>query len=126
MLVAATLLSGCSDSTGVGYENAIVASMKRDLVELLAAQDAFYVTNGDYAGSFGGRETPGTGGAGVAFFTPSRGNALTLYYRDPSSWTATETTYLVPGTAITCGIYHGPPAASPNAAVTSSRTAACW
>jgi len=126
VLVTAALLSGCSDPTGVGYENAIIASMKSDLVELLVAQDAFFVTNGDYAGSLGTWEISGTGGAGVAIFTPSRGNVLTLTYRDPSSWTATATTYLVPGTATVCGIYDSPLAASPNAAVTSSRTAACW
>jgi hypothetical protein len=111
----------------VGYENAIIASMKSDLVELVAAQDAFYLTNSDYAGSSGTSETPGTGGAGVAIFTPSRGNVLVLTYRDASSWTATVTYYyLAPGTTTVCGIYQGPPSASPNAAVTSHRTPACW
>lgn len=126
VLLTATLLLGCSDSTGVGYENAIVASMKSDLLELVAAQDAFYLTNGDYAGLLGTSEAPGTGGAGVASFTPSHGNVVVLTYRDASSWTAIIVNPAIRLSPNTCGIYHGPGDASPNPAVTAPRTVGCW
>ncbi len=127
LLATATLLSGCSDSTGVGYENAIVASMQTDLVELLAAQDAFHVTNGNYAGSIGQwGDIAGGGGAGVVKSWPTGRNVVVLYYVSDSSWAATIWNSEIQVSPNVCGIYHGPASVSPDPSVTAPRTVECW
>ncbi len=107
-------------------QKAIVASMKSDLRNLVTAQEAFFSDNNDYAGSAGATQTNGTGGAGVVTFTPSTGNALTLTYVDAAGWTATMVNPAVTGTPNTCGIYTGPVANSPNAAVVQEGSPSCW
>ena len=128
MLATATLYLGCLDSTGVGYENALRAAMLDDMTRFLAAQDAFHSAYGDYAGSIGSSETPGTGGAGVVVFVPSREKAVTLTYVSDSSWGATIVTWDTPGpgTSSVCGIYQGSRPDPYFPATMSPRTAACW
>ena len=69
-------------------EKAVVASMKSDLKNLVAAQEAFFSDNQDYAGSVAATQTNGTGGAGVLAFTPSANNAITIVYTDAAGWAA--------------------------------------
>ena len=107
-------------------QKAIVASMKSDLRNLVTAQEAFFSDNNDYAGSVAATQTNGTGGAGKVTFTPSQGNVLVLTYIDAAGWKATMTNPAVTGTPGTCGIYTGPAANSPNAAVTQEGAPACW
>ena len=108
-------------------QKAIVASMKSDLRNLVTAQEAFFSDNNDYAGSStAGAQTNGTGGAGKVTFVPSTGNVLALTYVDAAGWKATMTNPAVTGSPATCGIYTGPAANSPNAAVTQEGSPACW
>jgi prepilin-type N-terminal cleavage/methylation domain-containing protein len=108
-------------------QKAIVASMKSDLRNLVTAQEAFFSDNNDYAGSAtSGAQVNGTGGAGKVTFTPSTGNVLALTRVDAAGWKATMTNPAVTGTPSNCGIYTGPSANSPNAAVTQEGSPACW
>ncbi len=117
-------------------EKAVVASMKSDLRNLVTAQEAFFSDNQDYAG--GGPyigdgtayvQANGIGGAGTLAFTPSKDNTVTVAYVDAAGWSATATNPAVPATSVpnTCGVYVGPVANSPNAAVVIAEGApACW
>jgi prepilin-type N-terminal cleavage/methylation domain-containing protein len=107
-------------------QKAIVASMKSDLRNLVTAQEAFFSDNNDYAGNFGAAQINQPGGAGTVTFTPSTGNALTLTYVDAAGWSATMQNPAVTGVPNTCGIYTGPAANSPNAAVTQEGAPGCW
>jgi prepilin-type N-terminal cleavage/methylation domain-containing protein len=108
-------------------QKAIVASMKSDLRNLVTAQEAFFSDNNDYAGSTtSGAQANGTGGAGKVTFVPSTGNVLGLAYVDAAGWKATMTNPAVTGSPATCGIYTGPVANTPNAAVTQEGSPACW
>ena len=108
-------------------QKAIVASMKSDLRNLVTAQEAFFSDNNDYAGATtAAAQTNGTGGAGKVTFTPSTGNVLTLTYVDAAGWKATMTNPAVTGSPATCGIFTGPAANSPNAAVTQEGSPGCW
>src|SRR5512143_1266812 len=108
-------------------QKAIVASMKSDLRNLVTAQEAFFSDNNDYAGATTATaQINGTAGAGSVVFVPSQGNVLTLTYIDASGWKATEVNPAVTGTPNTCGIFTGPAANSPNAAVTQEGSPACW
>ena len=107
---------------------AIMASMKADLRNLVTAQEGFYFDNTDYAGSTtSGLAVNGTGGAGQIEFLPSNGNVLTLIYISATGYKAVMTN---PITAVSspnsCGVFIGPLANSPNAAVTMEGAPACW
>ncbi len=108
-------------------QKAIVASMKSDLRNMVTAQEAFFSDNNDYAGStVSTAQTNGTGGAGKVSFVPSKGNVLTLTYVDAAGWKATMTNPAVTSTPTNCGIFTGPLANAPNAAVTNEGAPACW
>ena len=107
-------------------QKAIVASMKSDLRNLVTAQEAFFSDNNDYAGSVAAAQTNGTGGAGKVTFTPSTGNVLVLTYVNAAGWKATMTNPAVTGVPSNCGIYTGPVANSPNAAVPQEGSPGCW
>ena len=68
----------------------------------------------------------GVAGAGKVTFVPSTGNVLALTYIDAAGWKATMTNPAVTGSPNTCGIYTGPAANTPNAAVTQEGSPACW
>jgi prepilin-type N-terminal cleavage/methylation domain-containing protein len=107
---------------------AILASMKADLRNLVTAQEGFYFDNTDYAGATtSGLAVNGTGGAGRIQFIPSTGNILTLSYISATGYKATMTNVIVAAnTPNTCGVFVGPIANSPNAAVTMEGAPACW
>ena len=108
-------------------QKAIVASMKSDLRNLVTAQEAFFSDNNDYAGSTtSAAQTNGTGGAGKVSFVPSTGNVLALTYVDAAGWKATMTNPAVTNNPKNCGIFTGPVANAPNAAVTQEGAPACW
>jgi type IV pilus assembly protein PilA len=88
-------------------QKATVATMKSDLKNLVAAQEAFFSDNQDYAGSIGASQTNGTGGAGVIAVTPSANNVIKVVYKDAAGWSATITNPTVTGTPKTCGIFVG-------------------
>jgi type IV pilus assembly protein PilA len=107
-------------------QKAIVASMKSDLRNLVTAQEAFFSDNNDYAGSTtSAAQTNGTGGAGKVSFVPSKGNVLALTYVDAAGWKASMTNPAVTSTPQNCGIFTGPLANAPNAAVTQEGAPAC-
>ena len=108
-------------------QKAIVASMKSDLRNLVTAQEAFFSDNNDYAGSTtSASQTNGTGGAGKVSFVPSQGNVLALVYVDAAGWKASMTNPAVTNNPKNCGIFTGPVANAPNAAVTQEGAPACW
>ena len=108
-------------------QKAIVASMKSDLRNLVTAQEAFFSDNNDYAGSTTAAvQVNGLAGAGKVTFTPSQGNVLVLTYVDAAGWKATMTNPAVTGVPNTCGIFTGPIANAPNAAVTQEGAPACY
>ena len=107
---------------------AIVASMKTDLRNLVTAQEGFSFDNSDYAGgTINGLAVNALGGAGKVSFLPSAGNVLTLTYISNTGYKATITNPVITlTTPNTCGVFVGPIANSPNAAVTMEGTPACW
>ena len=109
-------------------QKAIVASMKSDLRNLVTAQEAFFSDNANYAGATSAttQTNAATGAGGVVVFTPSSGNVLTLTYINAAGWKATMTNPAVTGSPATCGIFTGPAANSPNAAVTQEGSPGCW
>ena len=108
-------------------EKSILASMKTDLRNLVTSQEGFYFDNTDYAGSVNTTgQVNGVGGAGQIQFSPSSGNVLTLTYISATGYKATITNPSIIGTIQTCGVYVGPAANSPNAAVTLEGSPACW
>ena len=108
-------------------QKAIVASMKSDLRNMVTAQEAFFSDNNDYAGATSAvAQVNGTGGAGKVTFVPSTGNVLVLTYINASGWKATMTNPAVTGVPTNCGIYTGPAANSPNAAVVQEGAPGCW
>lgn len=89
-------------------EKAVVASMKSDLKNLVAAQEAFFSDNQDYAGSINATQTNGTGGAGAIAFTPSANNVIAINYTDAAGWSATVTNPAVTSASNDqCGIFVG-------------------
>jgi prepilin-type N-terminal cleavage/methylation domain-containing protein len=109
-------------------EKAVLASMKSDLRNLVTAQESFYFDNNDYAGgTTSGSQQNSLGGAGRVSFLPSTGNVLALTYVSSTGYTAVVTNpVLVAGGITSCGVYVGPTANSPNAAVTQEGAPACW
>lgn len=113
---------------------AIKASMISDLRNLVSAQEAFFSTYADYAGSItAGPEVAGSPMSnGVLSFRLSPGNVLTLSRKNPNSgtgagWSATITNPgIVNTTFTTCGSYVGSPTYAPNSAVTREGTPACY
>jgi type IV pilus assembly protein PilA len=107
-------------------EKAVVASMKSDLRNLVTAQEAFFSDNQDYAGNIAGTQKNGTAGTGLAAFTPSSGNAITVTYVDAAGWSATVINPAVKGVPNTCGVYVGVAGNAPNGAVKAEGAPACW
>jgi prepilin-type N-terminal cleavage/methylation domain-containing protein len=112
-------------------ERAMVSAMTSDLRNLLTAQESFMSSYGDYAGSItAGPEIPGTGGGGSASLLPSVNVSITVTYLGGGTsegWNATAIhSGVTDPTRDECGIYMGPPANSPNAAVTQAGVVGCW
>jgi hypothetical protein len=61
-------------------------------------------------------------------FSPSANNTIVVTYIDAAGWKATGTNPAVPATSVpsTCGVYVGPVANTPNAAVKAEGAPACW
>ncbi len=108
-------------------QRAVMASMKTDLRNLVTSQEGFYFDNNDYAGVVTpGAQVNATGGAGQISFVPSTGNILVLTYISATGYKAVMTNPVVTATPNSCGVYVGPAANSPNAAVTQEGAPACW
>ena len=100
----------------------ILASMKTDLRNLATAQEGYYFDNSAYAPAVGAVQA-----AGVASFVPTIGNVLgALGHVSNIGYTATMTNGALTVAPTTCGIYVGPAANSPNAAVTQEAAPGCW
>ena len=104
-------------------QKAIVASMKTDLKNLVTAQEAYFSDNNAYAPAAGAAQA-----AGVVAFTPTTGNVLVLSNASANGFTGVMTNPAVPATSVpnTCGVYVGPVANAPNAAVVQEGAPACW
>jgi Tfp pilus assembly protein PilE len=121
------ILAACEATSGPSPEETIVASMKSDLLRLVAAQDAFFSDNNDYAGNtVNGNQVNGVAGAGEVSFVPSTGNVLWMTYVNESGWKATMTHPATIFNRFYCGIYIGPRANAPDPAVTQEGAPGCW
>lgn len=108
-------------------EKAVLASAKTDLRNLVTAQEGFYFDNNDYAGgTTAGVQVNGLLGAGKISFGPSSGNVLVLTYVSSTGYTAVVTNPVLIGGVQNCGVFVGPLANQPNAAVTQEGAPACW
>ena len=127
ILAGGLQLAACGGSASKPVEDPVIASMKTDLAALLAAQDSFRLTTGDYAGSITPLASVGEkGGSGRLHFAPTGENILVLTYIDTAGWYARMDNPTVSGTPSHCGVFEGAPANAPNAAVIAVRTVACW
>jgi len=107
-------------------DKALRVSMIADLRTLVAAQEAFFSSNKDYAGGIAGKEVAGIGGAGKAALAASNGAAIVVRYRATNGWSATATNSRMVTAPKTCGVFIGPIAYSPNAAVTREGVPTCY
>jgi prepilin-type N-terminal cleavage/methylation domain-containing protein len=107
-------------------DKALRAGMLVDLKTLVSAQEGFFSANKDYAGGIAGREVPGVGGVGRAALAASNTNVITVRYRATNGWSATVTNARMTVNPRTCGVFIGPIAYSPNAAVTKEGVPACY
>lgn len=89
-------------------EKAVVASMKSDLKNMVAAQEAFFSDNQDYAGAYGAAQINGVAGAGTLAFVPSANNTIVINYTNAAGWSATATNPAVTSASNdVCGIFVG-------------------
>jgi len=101
---------------------AILASMKTDLRNLATAQEAHYFDYAIYASAVAPNQS-----LGVASFVPTVGNVLAAMSNVTNiGYTATMTNPALTVSPLTCGIFVGPVANSPNAVVTQEAAPACW
>jgi prepilin-type N-terminal cleavage/methylation domain-containing protein len=107
-------------------DKALRAGMLVDLRTLVSAQEGFFSANRDYAGGIAGQEVAGTGGAGKAALAASNKDVITVKYRGTDGWSATVTNTRLSSTPKTCGVFIGPIAYSPKAAVTKEGVPACY
>ena len=99
----------------------ILASMKADLRNLATAQEGYYFDYATYAPAVGAVTAVGT----VAF-VPTLGNTLVVSNVTNLGYTATMTNGALTVAPTSCGIYVGPVANAPNAAVVQEAAPACW
>jgi prepilin-type N-terminal cleavage/methylation domain-containing protein len=102
-------------------QKAILASMKTDLKNLVTAQEAYFSDNNQYAPAAGVTQA-----AGVVAFEPTQGNVLVISNAAATGFTGVMTNPAVTTVPSTCGVYVGPIANSPNAAVVQEGAPACW
>jgi type IV pilus assembly protein PilA len=101
---------------------AVLASMKTDLRNLATAQESYYFDYATYAPAVAANQA-----LGVAAFTPTSGNVLAPFANVTNTgYTATMTNPALTVGPTTCGLYVGPIANSPNAAVIQEAAPACW
>lgn len=136
-LLAVMVIMGVLASIGIPKmaafkQRALQTAMISDLRHLAEAQEAFFFTYGDYAGSLGpGPEVAGTGGGGTVVLVPSDGVRITMAYRTSpgvgEGWNAiAHHDGMADPNRDDCGIFMGPNANSPNVAVTEPGVVACW
>lgn len=100
----------------------ILASMKTDLRNLATSQEGYFFDFATYAPAVGAVQAPG-----VVSFNFTAGNVLgPLTNVTVNGYTATMTNGALTVAPTTCGIYVGPAANSPNAAVIQEGAPACW
>jgi type IV pilus assembly protein PilA len=100
----------------------ILASMKTDLRNLATSQEGYFFDFATYAPAVGAVQGPG-----VVAFNITPGNVLApLSNVTVNGYTATMTNGALTVAPTTCGIYVGPVANSPNAAVVQEGAPACW
>ena len=100
----------------------ILASMKTDLRNLATAQEAYYFDFSVYAPAIGPVQGPG-----VVAFTQTIGNVMApIANANNLGYTATMTNPALTVAPMTCGIFVGPIANSPNAVVTQEAAPGCW
>jgi len=113
---------------------AIKASMIADLRNLVIAEEGFFATYTDYAGSITtGKDIGGsTAGGGSVSFRLSPGNTLTLSRKNPSGaqgpgWSGVVANPQISGTNFTkCGVFVGSTTYAPNTAVKVAGRPTCY
>lgn len=113
-------------------QRAAVASMVSDLRNLVAAQESFFGSYGDYADGIAAVEVPGPGTKGRVAMLASPGNVIVVNRHNPVSalgagWTATATNPLVTSSGFNvCGVFVGAQVYAPNKAVAVEGAVACY
>ena len=113
---------------------AIKASMIADLRNLVIAEEGFFATYNDYAGSITtGKDVGGSAaGGGSVSFRLSPKNTLTLSRKNPATalgpgWSGVIANPQISGTNFTkCGVFVGSTSYAPNAAVKIAGVPTCY
>jgi hypothetical protein len=105
----------------VGTADSVAATLKSDLRNLVVSQETFFAGHNTYASKIGNDPA-----SDVAAFRPSPGNALVLSNVSAQGWTGVLTNGTLTSGPINCGVFVGPLSNTPNAAVTTEGTPACW
>lgn len=112
--------------SGQQKERALRTTMVSDLRNLVPMQEAFFSSNGDYAGGLtAGPTINRVRGRGRISFVPSGANVITVRRR-PTGWNATATNPGLRTAPRRCGIFSGPVSNSPNRNVRVEGVPACW
>jgi hypothetical protein len=99
----------------------LIARMKADLKNLVVSQEAHFADFATYAVKTGTEVK-----AGTAYFTPSAGNAITLYNVNDQGWSGLINHKDLPKESVTCGVFIGPAKNAPNGATVMEGAPACW
>ena len=103
-------------------QKAILASMRTDLRNLVTAQESYFFDYSTYAPAAGPVQAPG-----VVAVTISQGNVLAaLANVTVNGYTATIGNPALTTAPTTCGVFVGPAANAPNAAVNQEGAPGCW
>ncbi|MEP6590136.1 MAG: hypothetical protein ABJC19_03035 [Gemmatimonadota bacterium] len=96
-------------------------ALRRELVRLDQAQSAAYARTGRYATSLDGSDS----GEGLGFVPTAD---LQLQFRSFSgeAWQAVARDTMLATAPNSCGVYRGPPSASPHRAVVAEGSVECW
>ncbi|MES2306015.1 MAG: hypothetical protein V4558_10920 [Gemmatimonadota bacterium] len=96
-------------------------AVRAELLRLDQAQSEWYSHTGRYALALGTTSAGDTLG-----FTPSPGVQLRFESQSAESWNAVVGDSLLTTSPATCGIFRGPPEASPHRLIVRPGTVACW
>ncbi len=99
--------------------------MKRDLRNLVTAQEGFFAANTDYAGSISADDAriDLRMGDGLLANFVTQENTVAVTYVDSTSWYATASTGRG---AEQCGVYMGANTTAPHPAITTEGIVECW
>ena len=96
-------------------------AIRAELMRLDQVQSEWYAANGRFAKAIGNTADDST-----ARFVPSPGLQLLFVALSDQAWNATSTDSALVTAPRSCGIFRGPPEASPHRAALRAGSVACW